>query len=122
MERIHFFSISQLNVKKDEAIPLGEEVRITMDGGSISAIMGEPMPLEMASAFAESIPMAIGNLAAELDGIESEYTWLKEGPVIASFMSPSGPVAQGATPIDALINLAQNVQGFDGWVPNLEEE
>jgi hypothetical protein len=122
MERIRFFSIGQLNVKKNEAIPLGEEVRITMDGGSVSAIMGEPMPLQMAAGFADSLPMAIGELAAELDGIESEYTWLKEGPVFAAFMSSTGPLAQGATPIDALINLAKTVQSFDGWVPDLEEE
>lgn len=120
METIRFFSVTQANMKKEEATPMGEEIRVFMDGPEdVCAIMGADMPEETAAAWSASMPTALGNLAADLDGMEEEISWLKEGPVHAVVMSQKTVQAEGVTPIDALINLAKNILGLD-WEPNLE--
>ena len=120
MESIKFFSGHAPLSDKAKATPVGEEIRVFMDGPEVCALMGEDMPEHTAAGFAESLAMAIGNLAAELDEIERDHPWMMEGPAIAAFMSENGPQAQGRTPIDALINLAKNVLGYAGWQPDLE--
>lgn len=120
MESIRFFSGHNPLSNKAKATPVGEEIRVYMDGPEVCALMGDDIPNHIAVGFAESLAMAIGNLAAELDEIESDYPWMMEGPAIAAFMSENGPQAQGRTPIDALINLAKNILGYAGWEPDLE--
>jgi len=120
MELIRFFSGHLPDVDKAKATPMGEEIRVFMDGPEVCAIMGEDMPEHISAGFAESLAMAIGNLAAEMDEIEGDHPWMMDGPAIAVFMSENGPQAQGRTPIDALINLAKNVLGYAGWKPDLE--
>lgn len=117
MEIIRFFSGHSLPLK-NEATPIGEEIRVYLDGEEVCAIMGE-MPNEIGQGWSSSMVTALGNLAAELDSKEDEISWLKEGPVYAVIMSEGGPLAQGDTPIDALISLAKIILGMD-WEPNLE--
>jgi len=119
MERICFFSGTSPHLDK-KTTPVGEEIRVFMDGPEVCALMGEDMPNHIAAGFAESLAIAIGELAAEMDGIEMDHPWMMEGPSYAAFMSEGGPQAQGNTPIDALINLAKNVLGYAGWEPELE--
>ncbi len=120
METIRFFSVTQANIKKEEATPMGEEIRVFMDGPEdVCTIMGADMPQETAAAWSSSVPTALGNLAADLEGMEDEIPWLREGPVSAVIMSQNTVQSEGVTPIDALINLAKNILGLC-WKPNLE--
>ncbi len=122
MERIHFFSGDCLPADKHKATPILEEIRIYRDGDEVCAVMGEPMPCEVAAGFGIDVLDSLENLLFQLDDLKNEISWLSEGPVLAAAMSENGPHAYGATPIDALRELASVLPGFVNWEPDLEEE